>query len=117
MHYEAGDVVWGPDPYHSSDPFLDQGRARPWLILSTVAYPRHGSDYICCAVTSTGRQDSSFIALRADDWEVGRLPKASSIDPQTLMVLKAAWIEHAVGRLAPAKVERAQEAVRGYLGP
>lgn len=115
MRFETGDVVWAPDPYHGDDPDLTTGAGRPWVIISTERFPRQGQDYICCALTSSKRQDPDFIPLDGSEWVAGGVPRPTRIDPQTVMVIKERWILLGLGRLRTRTVERARERVRGYL--
>lgn len=115
MPYDTGDVLWAPDPYHEDDPHLLTGAARPWVVLSTPRYPAQGEDYLCCALTSTGQRHASLVPLGDDDWEYGRAPRPSSLDPMTVMTVKHAWVTKTVGRLAMPKVNRARNAVKGFL--
>lgn len=85
------------------------------MVLSTARYPAQGEDYLCCALTSTGQRNPSLIPLDAADWEYGRAPRPSSLDPLTVMTVKQVWVTKAVGRLALPKVNRARNAVKGYL--
>lgn len=116
MPYRAGDVVWGPDPYHFDDPELDGLGGRPWVVISTPRFPAQGRAYICCALTSSNRRDPSLMLLLPGDWEVGGVPKPSRIDLLTVMVVTDSWTSLHIGRLDPAKVARVQTVVRGYFG-
>jgi len=113
--YETGDVLWAPDPYHGDDPALALGDARPWLVISTKAYPNQGQDYLCCALTSKERADATLLALDAEDWARGHPRRPSSIDPQTVLTVKHGWVSRYVGRVADAKVNRARNLVKSFL--
>lgn len=90
--FQEGDVVWGPDAYHGDDPFLRGQGMRPWLVLSTEAFPRQGEDYLCCALTSNATRSEHLVPIEDADWEKRGTMKPSQIDPQTLVTLKHDWI-------------------------
>jgi len=112
---QTGDVVWAPDPYHDDDPDLARGAGRPWLVVSTSAYPNQGADYICCALTTSRRAGRGLVALGPGDWEFGGPSKPSKVDPRTILTLKHRWVDRRVGRLSPAKVARVRASIRSYL--
>jgi mRNA-degrading endonuclease toxin of MazEF toxin-antitoxin module len=115
MRLHAGDVVWAPDPYHDDDPDLTGDAGRPWLVLSGASFPRQGSAYVCCALTTTRRKDIELIALPLRDWTQGGPRRPSRIDPQTLLVVKANCILHRLGRVDERVVQRTRQRVVAYL--
>lgn len=115
--FDAGDVGWAPDAYHSGDPRLPLDDARPWLVLSRAeTFPHHGDDYLCCALTSVPKpEDPCYVALQEADWKVGRPRKRSWVDAQTLVTLKHAWVAGYVGRISDEKRNRTRRIVKGFF--
>lgn len=114
--FQTGDVVWAPDPYHANDPELLQAQKRPWMVVSTQAYPAQGQDYICCAMTSNMAPSDGCIPVQPTEWELGPgVPKPSQIDSQTILTVKHAWISKYSGRIAFAKVSRARKLLQDYV--
>ena len=113
--FETGDAILAPDPFHDDDPSLVEGGIRPWVIVSTDAFPVQGTDYLACALTSNPSPGPGRIPLAAADWEKGSSRKASQIDSTTLISLRHDWISGYVGRIAHAKVNRARHLVKSYM--
>lgn len=113
--YETGDVFWAPDPYHGDDPRLEGEDARPWVVVSTAAYPAQGHDYVCCALTSYSLDHPHLIRQRAEDWPAGGPRTASQIDPGTVATIKHGWTGRYLGRIADARVNEARRRLRAWL--
>lgn len=47
MKYDRGDVVFGIDPFDNNK------KARPWLIVSDDSHPFYGEQYVALTLTST----------------------------------------------------------------
>lgn len=115
--FQEGDVVWGPDAYHDDDPTLEEGGIRPWVVLSTGAYPRQGEEYLCCALTSNVRPDETLIPLAQSDWEKPGALKPGQLDPATVVCMKHDWICRYTGRLAHRPLARARKLLVSFLTP
>ncbi|GEM_PF-369750 len=113
--YETGDVFWAPDPFHGDDPRLQSGDERPWVVVSTSAFPAQGHDYICCALTSFPADHPDLVRLDAKDWPRGGPLRPSQIDPGTVTTIKHGWAGRYLGRVADAKVNEARRRLRGFL--
>lgn len=113
--FSEGDVVWGPDAYHDDDPALEGEGIRPWVVLSTDAYPRQGEEYLCCALTSNTRADETLVPLLGSDWEKPGTRKPSQLDPATVVCMKHAWVVRYTGRLAHRPVARARKLILTFL--
>lgn len=113
--YSAGDVIWGPDAYHEDDPELRLGAGRPWLIISNDAYPGHGTQYLCCAMTSGSGTGSAFLAVPLNKWTAGKPRKPSHVDTETVVTMKANWITKKVGTIDYQLRQRARKLVASYI--
>jgi mRNA-degrading endonuclease toxin of MazEF toxin-antitoxin module len=113
--YTAGDVVWGPDAYHDDDPTLKLGGSRPWLIISNSSYPGHGTQYLCCAMTTGAGEGSAFVKVPADKWSAGKPKKESHIDTETVVTMKAHWIVRKVGTIHYDLRQSARKKVSSYI--
>lgn len=113
--FSPGDVVWGPDPYHEDDPHLRNEFYRPWVVLSTDAFPLQGDEYLCCALTHNVKADPNRITLAEVDWEKKGSLAPSQLDPTTVMTMKHGWITRYTGRLAHRPVARARKMIAGYM--
>jgi mRNA-degrading endonuclease toxin of MazEF toxin-antitoxin module len=115
--FQDGDIIWGPDAYPANDPFLRGQGLRPWLVLSTDAFPRQGEDYLCCALTSNTARSEHLVPIEEPDWEKRGALKPSQVDPQTLMTMKHEWVARYTGRVAHRPLARAKKMVQAYIGP
>ncbi|HWG92279.1 MAG TPA: type II toxin-antitoxin system PemK/MazF family toxin [Candidatus Thermoplasmatota archaeon] len=114
--FQAGDVLWAPDPYHENDPDLTLGdSARPWLVVSGPEYPSQGHEYVCCALTSNLAPSPSRLPLSEEDWAAGRPRKASQVDTTTVFTVKHVWVARHIGRLRYPKYAEARKCLRAYL--
>lgn len=113
--FRAGDVVLGPDPFHDNDPMLIRGGRRPWVVINSRAYPWHGSNYVCCALTSNPAAIAACVNLQPFDWLKGAPRRPSAVDASTIMTLKHDWIGGYVGRLASTKLDEIRMTVRSFL--
>lgn len=118
--YEPGDVVWGPDPYHTGDVALETDAGRPWLVVSLPqTFPNHGTDYLCLALTSVPppRGDRHRIPLDEQDWVRGRPPKRSHVDTQTILTITHEWFGDAalVGHVRDARLYQARRLVKAFF--
>lgn len=104
--FVKGDVVVLPFPF--SD--LSASKKRPALVLAPV---QTHQDVILCMITSKATQDSSAVAIRAEDFSDGRLPQESYARPNRLFTADATIILRTAGKLSEAKVaEVVAEVVR-----
>ncbi len=113
--YSVGDVVWGPDAYHDDDPELVTGGQRPWLILSNDAYPGHGEQYLCCAMTSGSGTGAAFVEVKPTHWDQGSMRKKSHIDTETVVTMKHHWITKKQGKVHRDIRQRARKLVISYI--
>ena len=113
--FAPGDVVWGPDPFHDDDPEFVHGGARPWLVVSNEAFPGHGDQYICCALTSGAGVGEAFIPVRERDWTQGKPGKKGHVDCETLITMKHAWVVRLSGTLHRDVLQAARKKIKGYL--
>ena len=73
--FERGDVVYGDDP------FKDEEKSRPWVILSNhEEHPFHGEQYIALTLTSKSWMDG-LIDIPKASWLRGGTPDESRIVP------------------------------------
>ncbi|MFB6194460.1 MAG: hypothetical protein ABEI75_05285 [Halobaculum sp.] len=78
--YTPGVVFWAPDPFRSGDD------PRPWLVLASESLPFAGEEYVCAALTTSGRDATLHVG---DDWVSGRHPHRSSYcSPWSLATVK-----------------------------
>jgi mRNA-degrading endonuclease toxin of MazEF toxin-antitoxin module len=110
-----GDVIIGPDPFHTNDPLLGQERLRPWLIISNPSFPRDGHEYIACALTSRRTPFDGHVDIQPGDWRRGGTRKPSKIDTTSVMTIKHAWITSYAGALGTAKLDEARRTLKSYL--
>ena len=113
--YAAGDVVWGPDACHDEDPTLRLEASRPWLIISNTQYPGHGTQYLCCAMTSGTGTGSAFIEVPLAKWTAGGPKKVAHIDTETVVTMKAHWITRLVGTIDYELRQRARKKVQSCI--
>lgn len=113
--FQTGDVFWAPDPYHDDDPALAGDAGRPWLVLSTEAYPDQGREYVCCALTSYRDDHAQLLRLHPQDWTAGAKRAGSQIDPTTVFTVHHDWTGRYLGRVASDKVRAARARLRSYL--
>lgn len=107
--FERGDVVYG------TDPFKDDGRSRPWLILSNHAdRPFHGEQYIALTLTSKSWLDG-LIDVPEESWRRGGTPSESRIVPWGVQSIGREEIEFWQGRLESSLVDEAVTALVGAL--
>lgn len=111
----AGQVIWAPDAFHDDDPELVLGKMRPWLILNNEAYPGHGDQYLCCALTSGSGDGQAFLEIKSKDWTQGHMTKKAFVDTETLATMKHAWIAQKSGRLHRDFVQSARKKIKSYL--
>lgn len=74
MQPERGDVVRSADPFK-----LGNDRQRPWLIVNNDSHPFDSEQYIAIAISTKEYADS--LALEAEVWEVGGVPRESFVSP------------------------------------
>lgn len=108
MQPERGDVV------RSSDPFkLGDDKQRPWLIVSNDSHPFSGEQHIAVAISTKEYDDS--VPLSANVWELGGVPRQSSVSPWAVHSPRhedfVAW----QGRVTVSFVDSVVEAVETYL--
>lgn len=107
MVYERGTVVKGPDLLADHD-------YRPYVCLSDDVHPFSDEEALYAAVTTTRR--AVAIPLSKADFESGGLPRASYVNPWTVVPIRHADIHREEGHLVEATIAKiAKEAAR-YLG-
>lgn len=89
----SGAVVVVPFPFTT----LTERKLRPAVVLST--FPR--GDVLLCQVTSKSYGHPYVLALEADGFASGGLPRASWILPHRLVTAHESLVERVVGTLAP----------------
>jgi mRNA-degrading endonuclease toxin of MazEF toxin-antitoxin module len=108
MTPRRGDVLWAPAP------FKEDGRSRPWLVLSTDRHPFDDEESVAATVTTTPHD----AAIRLDDeaWRSGGAPRTSYVAPWSVTTLKHAVTEERQGRLDERVVERVVGELAWFLG-
>ena len=109
MTYQRGDVVWGPNPFKSTE------SPRPWLILNTDSHPSFGEEYMTVTLTTTPHD--SGIGITTDDWIEGGMPRQSYPSPWSLASPKHDAIIRRQGRLCGSFVDSVVESMQSYLHP
>lgn len=107
MAYARGAVVRGPDL------FADH-QYRPYVCLSDETHPFSDEEGLYAAVTTTRRPDA--VPLDGSDFESGKLPRESYVNPWTIVPIRDADIDREEARLQAPIVERIASAAAGYLG-
>ena len=103
--FERGDVVYGDDPFKSSED------ARPWLVLSNhEGRPFHGEQYIAVTLTSRSWMDD-LIAIPEKGWLRGGTPDESRIVPWGVQSIEREDIDFWQGRLDGDLVDEAVAAL------
>ena len=103
--FERGDVVYGDDP------FKDEERARPWLVLSNhQGRPFHGEQYIAITLTSNSWMEG-LIDVPETSWIRGGTPDDSRIVPWGIQSIDREDIDFWQGRLEKELVETAVAAL------
>jgi mRNA-degrading endonuclease toxin of MazEF toxin-antitoxin module len=74
MQPERGDVVRSVDPFK-----LGADSQRPWLVVNNETHPFEGEQRIAVAVST--REYERSLALDADVWETGGVPRESFVSP------------------------------------
>jgi len=105
MPYPRSGVVIAHDPFGA-------GSNRPYLLLSDDRHPFHGQEYI--AATTTDRENA--IALDADSFEEGSLPRRSYVSPWNPVTLKRYQIDKHVATLSEAVVDDVVAELNTYIG-
>ncbi len=107
--FEAGDVVWAPDPYKTTN------NPRPWLVLVADALPYAGEEYICAGLTTSDLPAN--IRLTPEDWRIGHDPSMTSFcSPWVLTTIKHETIANPQGFVTAAFTSRIVEDAISYLG-
>ena len=109
MTYQRGDVVWGPDPFKSTE------NPRPWLILNNDAHPFGEEEYMTVTLTTTPHD--ATVPIESDDWVEGGMPRQSYASPWAIASPKHAAIVRRQGRLQEAFVRTVIGALQTYLEP
>ena len=107
MPYPQSGVVIAHDPFGT-------GSNRSYLLLSDDCHPFHGQEYIAAVVTTTGRENA--IALRADSFEEGSLPRQSYVSPWNPVTLKGYQIDKHVATLSETIVDEVVADLNTYVG-
>jgi len=107
--FERGDVVWGPDPFKTTD------RPRPWLLLNNDEHPFGTEEYIVATLTTTGREEA--LSIESDDWIVGEPTRQSYVSPWTVSTLKHDDVTQPQGQVTEPFVRRAVDELGRYLAP
>jgi len=107
MGYERGIVVKGPDLFADYD-------FRPYVCVSDETHPFSDEEALYVAVTTTERD--AAIALADTDFATGGLPRASYVNPWTVVSIRHADIDQQEGRLIDTTTEEIATEAAGYLG-
>jgi hypothetical protein len=94
--------------------FAFESYPRPYLVVSDDSHPFHGEEYIALAITTT--EMPAAVALAADDWDRGGLPRQSYVKPWQPTLLKHGDVIDAFGMLRPAVIDRIVRDLVGYVG-
>ena len=103
----AGVVVLVRFPF--SD--LSSSKLRPALVVA----PAGGTDWILCQITSNPYNDSSAVALTAESFAAGGLPRASFVRPVKLFTASESIVVRSVGRLTGLAHRKVVEAITHVL--
>ncbi|WP_135823178.1 type II toxin-antitoxin system PemK/MazF family toxin [Halostella litorea] len=109
MSYQRGDVVWGPDPFKSTE------NPRPWLILNNDAHPFGEEEYMTVTLTTTPHD--ATVPIESADWVEGDMPRQSYASPWAVASPKHAAIVRRQGRLQEDFVRTVIETMQTYLDP
>lgn len=109
MTYQRGDVVWGPDPFKSTE------NPRPWLILNNDTHPFGEEEYMTVTLTTTPHD--ATVQIESDDWVEGDMPRQSYASPWAIASPKHAAIVRRQGQLQEDFVQTVIETMQTYLEP
>jgi mRNA interferase MazF len=99
----AGAVVVVPFPFTT----LAERKSRPALVLATFAR----GDVLLCQITSKSYGHPVVVALSAEHFEAGGLPRESWVLPHRLVTAHASIVERVAGRLSHAALAEVRRAV------
>lgn len=108
MQPSRGDVVRSLDPFK-----LGTDRQRPWLIINNESHPFDDQQYIAVAISTKPYDDS--IALSADCWEVGGVPKQSYISPWAVHSPRTEDFVAWQGTLTESVIQQVVDEINLYL--
>lgn len=109
MSYRRGDVVWGPDPFKSTE------NPRPWLILNNDSHPFGDEEYMTVTLTTTPHAPT--VPIEPEDWVEGGMPRKSYASPWSIASPKDGAIVRRQGRLRESFVRTVVDAMQRYLEP
>lgn len=108
MEPTRGDVVRSTDPFK-----LGAERQRPWLIVNTDAHPFGTEQFIAVAISTKEYADS--LALDADVWETGGVPRDSFVSPWAVHSPRTEDIVAWQGRVRDEFVDDVIDTLEKYL--
>lgn len=109
MSHQRGDVVWGPDPFKSTE------NPRPWLILNNSSHPFGDEEYMTVTLTTTPHDEA--VPLSEDDWAEGGMPRQGYTSPWSIASPKDAAVLQRQGRLSESFVQTVIGEMLTYLEP
>jgi mRNA interferase MazF len=101
--FAAGEVVTLPFPHTDLSP----GKLRPVLLLASAGR----EDWIVCQITSNPYSDPNSISVSADQFTRGGLRHTSYVRPGKLFTAHESLIVGTLGKIKPAVLETARDAV------
>lgn len=107
------DIVWIRFPYSN----LQEGKARPALIVSRDAYNVEHEDVVICAVTSNLEPAPYKVLLSSEDLVDGDLPLESMVRADKLIQVEKALIDTALGRVDEPTYGQVAEAIEKLVRP
>ena len=109
MSYQRGDVIWGPDPFKSSE------NPRPWVILNNETHPFGDEQYMTVTLTTSPHEGT--VLIEPEDWIEGGMPRQSYASPWSTASPKHAAVIRRQGRLREEFVQKVIGAMQIYLEP
>lgn len=106
--FQAGDVVWAPDPYDAGS------NPRPWLVLAAETLPYAGEEYVCAGLTLSDLPDN--VAVGPEAWVAGNDPERTSYcSPWVLATIKHDAVAGSQGYLTEAFTRQIVRQSREFL--
>lgn len=107
MSYGQGDVVVAADPFGHAP-------RRPYLVVSNVARPFQGEDYLVAGITTTEREEAIPLA---DEFDAGGLDRESYVSPWTVLTLRNDHVSKRVAVVTRAVLTETARSIAKYVEP
>ena len=105
--FARGDVVLVPFPFSTGA----GEKRRPAVVLADVPYGAY-TDYIPCAISSHGAEDTYSIPIQPSEVIGGALTRPSVIRPTYIVSTSETRIIRRIGVLAPERLNDAVQVIR-----